>query len=307
LRTYAINATMRRMVNSIQKGSLEPVPLLARYLTFHLSPIAHKTAGHEALGALLGLVDGRRVVLGLGADLCRKLKLNAPAALHAFAPPPRSKIKQPATHGDVWVWLRAKDDEDRGALLTRTRQVQAALGDAFELTEAVDAFKHREGRDLTGYEDGTENPKGKKALAAAFAPDGSSFVAVQKWQHQWRKIDSMSELQRNHAIGRERRSNDELDDAPISAHVKRTAQEDFTLSDGAQGFSLRRSMPWSDAQHSGLLFASFGKNFEAFEAQLARMVGADDGVTDALYKMSKPVTGSYFWCPPVRDGVLALV
>jgi porphyrinogen peroxidase len=295
---------MRRMSSTIQKGILEPVPLLARYLTFRLSPNAHQAAGHEALGALLGLVDGRRVVLGLGAGLCRKLKLKAPAALHAFAPPPRSKIKLPATHGDVWLWLRAKDDEDRGGLLHRTREVQAALGAAFGLAEAVDAFRHREGRDLTGYEDGTENPKGKKAVAAAFAADGSSFVAVQKWRHQWRKIDAMSEQQRNHAIGRERLSNEELDDAPTSAHVKRTAQEDFTLSDGSLGFSLRRSMPWSDEKNSGLLFASFGKNFDAFAAQLARMSGADDGVTDALYTMSKPVTGAYFWCPPIVNGAI---
>jgi porphyrinogen peroxidase len=293
---------MRRMRSTIQKGILEPVPLLARYLTFRLSPTAHQAAGHEALGALQGLVDGRRLVLGLGAELCRKLKLNAPAALHAFTPPPRSKIKQPATHGHVWLWLRAKEDEDRGALVHRTREIEAALGAAFELTEAVDAFRHREGRDLTGYEDGTENPKGKKALAAAFRADGSSFVAVQKWLHRWRKIDAMSEQQRNHAIGRERVSNQELDDAPTSAHVKRTAQEDFTLSDGSLGFSLRRSMPWSDAKNSGLLFASFGKNFEAFEAQLARMSGADDGVLDALYKMSRPITSAYFWCPPMVDG-----
>jgi deferrochelatase/peroxidase EfeB len=28
----------------------------------------------------------------------------------------------------------------------------------------VDGYRHREGRDLTGYVDGTKNPKGAKAL-----------------------------------------------------------------------------------------------------------------------------------------------
>ena len=44
-------------------------------------------------------------------------------------------------------------------------------------------------------------------------------------------------------------------------------------------------------------FVAFGKSFDAFEAQLRRMVGAEDGVTDALFQFTKPVFGSYFWCP----------
>jgi deferrochelatase/peroxidase EfeB len=36
------------------------------------------------------------------------------------------------------------------------------LGDAFVLVDEVDVFKHHTGRDLTGYLDGTENPKGKR-------------------------------------------------------------------------------------------------------------------------------------------------
>ena len=295
---------MRGMTPTIQKGILEPVPGLARYLTFALKEPEH---ARSALGALQTTADGKRTVVGLGAQLCRTLKLAAPRQLQAFTAPPKAKVQLPATHGDVWVWLRATQAQDRGALLARTRELQAALGGAFALVEAVDAFKHREGRDLTGYEDGTENPKGKKALAAAFAPDGSSFVAVQKWQHRWKKIDAMSEQQRNHAIGRERVSNEELDDAPPSAHIKRTTQEDFILSDGSQGFNLRRSMPWSDAKNSGLMFAAFGKNFEAFEAQLSRMLGANDGITDALLTMSRPVTGAHFWCPPVHGGKVRLL
>lgn len=235
------------------------------------------------------------------------MALPCPPALKPFAAPKGSQLALPATHGDLWLWLRAQPRQDRGTLLAHTRSLQAVLGDAFVLREAVDAFKHQSGRDLTGYEDGTENPKGKKALAAGFAADGSSFVAVQKWQHHWPAIEAMTETQRNHAIGRQRRSNAELAHAPATAHIKRTTQEDFMLRDGSQGFSLRRSMPRSDGAHSGLLFASFGKNFEAFDLQLARMAGADDGQTDAIFKMSQHTTGSYFWCPPVHDGRMNLL
>jgi putative iron-dependent peroxidase len=50
----------------------------------------------------------------------------------------------------------------------------------------------------------------------------------------------MSTTEQDHAVGRRRSDNEELDDAPESAHVKRTAQESFE----PEAFVVRRSMPW---------------------------------------------------------------
>jgi putative iron-dependent peroxidase len=36
------------------------------------------------------------------------------------------------------------------------------------------------------------------------------------------------------------------------------------------------------------------------------MVGAEDGITDALFKFTQPVSGSYFWCPPMTRAKLDL-
>ena len=38
--------------------------------------------------------------------------------------------------------------------------------------QSTESFRYREGRDLTGFEDGTENPKGGEAIAAAIATEG---------------------------------------------------------------------------------------------------------------------------------------
>ena len=54
------------------------------------------------------------------------------------------------------------------------------------------------------------------------------------------------------------------------------------------------------------MFVSFGKSFDAFIAQLKRMAGLDDGIEDALFRFTRPETGGYYWCPPVRDGRLDL-
>ena len=54
------------------------------------------------------------------------------------------------------------------------------------------------------------------------------------------------------------------------------------------------------------MFLAFGHSFDAFEAQLRRMSGLEDGIVDGLYRISKPLTGGYYWCPPVREGRLDL-
>ena len=73
-----------------------------------------------------------------------------------------------------------------------------------------------------------------------------------------------------------------------------------------EAFVLRRSMPWASAEGEGLVFVSFGKSFDAFEALLGRMMGKDDGIVDALFRFTRPVSGCYYWCPPVKDGKLDL-
>ena len=65
------------------------------------------------------------------------------------------------------------------------------------------------GRDLTGFEDGTENPEGDAAVEAAFAQargrlDGSSFVAVQQWLHDLDAFEALGDDDRDHHIGRRR-------------------------------------------------------------------------------------------------------
>jgi len=107
----------------------------------------------------------------------------------------------------------------------------------------------------------------------------------------------MAPKEQDHMIGRRKRDNKELDNAPASAHVKRTAQESFDPT----AFILRQSMPWADAHQAGLVFVAFGKSFGAFNALLRRMVGAEDGIADALFTFTRPLSGSYFWCPPMKN------
>lgn len=284
-----------------QAGILEPIPAHGRYLTCQLRMGVDPRV---VLRRLASQADGRASVVGLGESLVRALGTEVPG-LKTFSGIPGARIKLPATPADLLIWLRGTD---RGDLLIRSRHIETLLAPAFDVTDITDAFNHRNGRDLTGYEDGTENPQGEEALATALVSAdsgelaGSSFVAVQRWHHHLSCFEAMSKEQQDHTVGRERDSNEELEDAPESAHVKRTAQENFE----PEAFVLRRSMPWAEGNEGGLVFTAFGHSFDAFEAQLRRMSGAEDGITDALFTFSEPHTGAYFWCPPVRDGLISL-
>ena len=288
-------------MKTMQPGVLAPVPAAARYLTFSLKPRAHPA---RALVAMAELADGERCVVGVGDSALRALGRSI-EGMRSFPSCSGKGFDVPATPAALWCWLRG---QDRGELLHQGRAVEAALDPAFCLDDAIDAFRHGSGRDLTGYEDGTENPRGRKAVAAAAVTgrgaglDGSTFVAVQEWEHDFERFEAMSSREQDNSIGRRRRDNVELARAPASAHVKRTAQESFE----PEAFVLRRSMPWTDGPHAGLMFVAFGRSLDAFEAQLRRMVGAEDGIADALFRFTRPVTGSYFWCPPVRRGRIDL-
>lgn len=292
-----------------QPGILEPVPAVARYVLFNVSGQQDAQAIKDALKRLSPLANGSDVVVGLGPSLIAALGAQVPG-VHEFPDFSREGVKVPITPGQLWVWLRG---DDLGDLLHVTRKAQRALAPAFAVRHVVDAFRHSlgdsgHGKDLTGYEDGTENPTGDKALEAAFAHglgaglDGSSYVAVQQWLHDLDAFEALGDEAANHHFGRHRHTNEELDDAPEWAHVKRTAQESFE----PEAFVLRRSMPWMMSMQAGLQFVAFGRSFDAFEAQMRRMAGHDDGVVDAMFRISKPVNGAYFWCPPMRSGQLDL-
>lgn len=289
-------------MSDVQSGILQPVPRQARYLMFSLRPHADDAA--SVLQTLAQVVDGESVIVGLGLSLIQHLKSNV-EGLRTFPVHTVTGIEIPSTPIALCCWLRG---DDRGELVHQTRRLKKLLEPAFQLDNIIDAFQYGASLDLTGYEDGTENPIADDAVKAAIVSgmgagvDGSSFMAIQQWEHDLDYFESLPSETQDHTIGRRKSDNEELDDTPESAHVKRTAQEDFD----PEAFIVRRSMPWADKDKEGLVFVAFGYSFDAFEALLNRMIGADDGIPDALFSFTQPVTGSYLWCPPMKKGSLDL-
>lgn len=284
-----------------QSGILADVPKVARFVEFEL--VAGHTP-HDALRALADLSWPDHLVMGLGPAVVAALGASVPG----LAPLPvltGAGVEVPSTPTGLWLRIAGAD---RGEILHEARQLARLLAPAFVPAHTIDAFMYGPSLDLSGYEDGTENPVEQAAVDAAIVAgagaglDGSSFLAVQQWVHNLDAFEAMSQTQRDHTIGRRHSDNEEIDDAPESAHVKRTAQESYS----PEAFVVRRSMPWTDGTRNGLVFLSFGHSLDMFNAQMRRMAGLEDGITDALFTFTTPVRGAAFWCPPVTDGHLDL-
>jgi putative iron-dependent peroxidase len=285
-----------RVVSQSQAAILAPLFPHGRFLVLGLQPGAD---ARRALDRVRELRVTERSVLGVGAPLVPSS--DAIPGLRPFPALSRAGVAYPSTQGALFAFLGGTDP---GELLHEGRALVAALGESFRLDEDVQAFQYAGGRDLSGYEDGTENPKGEAAMRAAIVAgkgpglDGGSFVAAQRWVHDLDRLDGMTAAQRDEAVGRRRDTNEEMADAPPSAHVKRAAQESYD----PPAFMVRRSMPYGTVREHGLFFVAYGATLDAFERVLRRMAGLEDGVHDGLSTFTRAVSGGYYFCPPVtRD------
>ncbi|MCL4461576.1 MAG: Dyp-type peroxidase [Nitrospirae bacterium] len=237
-------------------------------------------------------------LLGIGEPLLRTGKAFVPG-LSTFPSYSGPGFSIPSTQEALWVLVSGKDRTD---VFDRTGEILSLLDRDFHLRDAMETFSYDGGKDLTGYVDGTENPpvqdrpsvallSGERGLA------GSSFVAVQRWEHDLVHFRSRPEEEQDRVIGRRKATNEEIPDAPVSAHIRRSDQESFS----PPATMFRRSMPWARGDRQGLEFIAFARSLSAFDRILRRMAGLEDGIPDALFSFSRPLTGGYYWCPPVRQ------
>lgn len=158
-------------------------------------------------------------------------------------------------------------------------------------------FRYHESRDLTGFVDGTANPKEAAARVAALVPDGEpgaagALVPTQRRVHDLDAFAALAVADQERVIGRTKPDSIELagDAMPPDSHVSRT--------DVSSAKIYRRGAPFGSVSENGLYFLAFARAIERFDLLLGRMFGvADDGIRDRLTEYSRPVTGAYWFAP----------
>ena len=263
-------------------------------------------AGVPAAAAKIAAAEkGSRLVanVGVGSDFWDVLSPDRrPAGLRRFRSLEVAGRRAPATDGDVLLHVISKRHDLNLELAMRLR---AELGARVAVMDEVHGFKYREGRDLTGFIDGTENPKGKARAGVALIGDedarfaGGSYVFTQRYIHDLTKWATVPVKEQEEAIGRRKPDSKELSDAakPPTAHIARTVIEE----NGAELEIVRHSFPYGTASEHGLFFIAYCRTLDIPERMLARMVGAtDDGLHDRLLEFVRAVSGAYFFAPSLR-------
>ena len=204
----------------------------------------------------------------------------------------------PATQRDLFVWLHG---DRRDELFARALEWRAALAGVGEVAHEEHGFLFRDSRDLTGFVDGSANPKADARMAAALIGDGGqaggSFVVAQRWVHDLAGFGKLPVGDQERVIGRTKPDSIELtgDAMPPDSHVSRT---DLTR-DGQAVKIYRRSSPVGGVRDAGLYFLAFSADVARFHWLLESMFGrTGDGLRDRLLGYSRPVTGSFFYAPP---------
>jgi porphyrinogen peroxidase len=196
---------------------------------------------------------------------------------------------------------------------------QAFFEGIHDLVDVLDervCFRNFDGRDLTGFIDGTENPQFPDDRAeVALLPEESgefadgSFIFAQRYAHDLEKWKKLKVDAQEHVIGRSKLESIELDDdiKPENAHVARTVVEDDA---GEEMEILRHSLPYGDGRgDQGLFFIAYTQDLSIIDAMLFRMFGTSgDGIHDRLLHFVSPKDGAYYFAPSeeLLEQVLAL-
>jgi putative iron-dependent peroxidase len=247
---------------------------------------------------------GFNLVIGFGADLWARLAPagDVPPALRPFDPIDGPDGRHaPATQHDLWIWVHGTGPD---LALDAARACTAVLAPVAELALELPGFVYRDSRDMTGFIDGTENPPIEEAPGVALVPpgvpgEGGAFVITQRWVHDLEKFHATSISEQEGTIGRTKPDSIELDDAskPPTAHIARVVIEE----DGEELEIFRRSTPYGTVREHGLYFLAFSAELSRFDKMLGRMFGTTgDGLHDHLTDFTRPVSGSYFFAPPLE-------
>ncbi len=291
------------MTTSLQPGITALGTRSHYYLEFDLKD--HAEAPALVAVACGGLADARTTVGGVNivVGFRRGVWERATAAAVELADfetlSGPDGFTMPATQHDAWVWISGTGAD---IVFDAARSVVASLGAVVTVATHHAGFAYHDSRDLSGFEDGTENPPVNEAAEVISVPAGApgaggSVVLVQRWVHDLAALERLDVAAQEDMIGRTKATSEELDDEvrPETSHISRVVIEE----DGEELEVFRRSVPYGDMTENGLMFVAFSMDQRRLDLMLRRMVGLD-GPRDAITTWSTPVSGAYYYVPPAE-------
>ncbi len=248
-------------------------------------------------------VAGVNLVVGFGPGLWGRLVPGqGPAGLVDFASiVGPDGFAMPAAQHDLWLWLHGSSTD---AVFDLGRQAVSELAGVASVAAEQWSFVYHASQDLTGFEDGTENPPIDEAMTVATIPAGQpcaggSVALLQRWVHDLDGFSRLDVSEQELVFGRTKDGSVELDESVQlpTAHVSRVVVED---DEGEELEVYRRSTAFGGVQQHGLMFVGFSADQARLDRMLRRMAGVEDGVRDRLTEFSTPTAGAWYVVPPIE-------
>ena len=289
-----------------------PLTRAAIFLVVMINPGPENRAAVRSfcadVGGLIRAVEfrdleaGLSCVIGIGSDAWDRLfGKPRPAELHPFREVRAGPRHAVSTPGDLMFHIRAKRMD---LCFEMAAQIMARLAGAVTAIDEVHGFRYFDDRDLLGFVDGTENPRGEALIDAALIGEedpafaGGSYVIVQKYLHDLPGWKALSTEAQERIIGRTKLADIELDDSvkPTSAH---SALNTIT-ENGKELKILRDNMPFGSVGTAefGTYFIGYCRTPRVTEQMIENMfIGRPPGNYDRLLDFSRAVTGTLFFVP----------
>lgn len=248
------------------------------------------------------LEAGLSCIMGIGSSAWDQLfGAPRPAELHPFREIRAGARHAVSTPGDLLFHIRAKRMD---MCFEMAAQIMARIGEAVSPVDEVHGFRYFDDRDLLGFVDGTENPRGDEVAEAALIGDedptftGGSYVVIQKYLHDIAAWNALSTEAQERIIGRTKLSDIELDDSikPTSAHNALTV----ITENGREIKILRDNMVFGrpGSAEFGTYFIGYSRSPRTIEQMLENMfIGRPPGNYDRILDFSRAVTGNLFFVP----------
>lgn len=242
-----------------------------------------------------------KTAVAFGPELWSKLYEQAPAGFKQLEPI-QGSFNMPVVPADVLIHIASARADICFAL---SQSFFEGIRDQVEVLDERVCFRYFDGRDITGFIDGTENPQfpDDRAEVALLGEDtgifqDGSFIFAQRYAHnldKWKKLKVDAQEQ---VMGRTKLESIELEDEvkPANAHIARTVVED---EEGEEMEILRHSLPYGDGRGDhGLFFIAYTKDLKIIDTMLVRMFGTSgDGIHDRLLHFVTPMDGAYYFAP----------
>ncbi|CAH8286393.1 unnamed protein product [Schistosoma turkestanicum] len=210
--------------------------------------------------------------------------------------------KLPNTGGDIFVHAKC---DDRGMLFELAKLIIFGMPPECVMEfEDIYGWNYRDDRDLSGFIDGTENPKvlKRRVEVAINGRTGGSYAVAQRWVHNMSLLQKTKHETLEQWIGRTIKDSVELSNKSDTSHVARMVGS--SQFDAEKKYRIvRQSQPYGTlSEEAGLFFIAYAANVINFDFMLDRMTGyGDDKKNDNLMKFTRCATGNYFYFPDLIE------